>query len=194
MHLTNGSKIGRFTVLEAIGQGGMGEVYKAQDSQLGRPVAIKVLRDTLLGNPEFERRLEREAHAISSLSHPNICVLHDIGKHDGKRYLVMEYVDGITLAARLQAGRVPLDTVLEWARDIAAALDQAHRHGVTHRDLKPANIMVTAHGCKLMDFGLARIRAAVASATDATVAPTLTQQGAILGTPPYMAPEQIEGS
>src|SRR5687768_8437954 len=106
MHLAQGSKLGRFTVLEPLGEGGMGEVYKARDTELGRTVAIKVLRDTLLRNPEFERRLEREAQAASSLSHPNICVLHDIGRQDGRPYLVMEYVDGITLRQRLQAGPV----------------------------------------------------------------------------------------
>jgi len=135
----------------------MGEVYKARDTRLNRTVAIKVLPQHVANNPELKARFEREAQAIAALNHPNICTLHDIGQQDGIDYLVMEYVEGETLAERLTRGPLPLDQVLRYAREIVDALDKAHRKGITHRDLKPGNIMLTASGSKLLDFGLARL-------------------------------------
>jgi len=177
----------------------MGEVYRAKDTRLDRIVAIKVLPSHLSDNPEVQQRFEREARAVSSLSHSNICTLYDVGRQDGIDYLVMEYVDGESLADRLSKGPLPLDQVLRYAIQIADALDKAHRQGIVHRDLKPGNIMLTKSGAKLLDFGLAKFHdnnsGAVFSGLSnvPTERVSLTGEGAILGTFQYMAPEQLEG-
>ena len=197
MPLTSGTKLGPYEILAPIGAGGMGEVYKAKDTRLGRTVAVKVLPEHLSSNAELKQRFEQEARAVSSLNHPNICTLYDIGHEDGIDFMVMEYIEGETLAERLQNGALPFDEVLGQAIGISDALDKAHRRGVVHRDLKPGNIISTSSGPKLLDFGLAtRLRqgfgeASVDSAL-ATEAKPLTKEGTILGTFQYMAPEQLE--
>ena len=195
MPLSNGTKFGPYEILGAAGAGGMGEVYKARDTRLDRTVAVKVLPSHLSSDARLRQRFEREARAVSSLNHPQICVLYDVGQQDGTDYIVMEYLEGETLAQRLERGALLLEQVLKFGIQIADALDKAHRQGVVHRDLKPGNIMLTASGAKLMDFGLAK--AAVAPASSWTVAPTMTspvtQQGTIVGTFQYMSPEQVEG-
>ena len=152
--MESGTKLGPYEIHEQIGAGGMGEVYRATDTRLDRIVAIKVLPEHLASDPQRRERFEREAKAVSSLNHPHICTLHDVGEQDGTHYLVMELVEGDTLAARLEKGRLPLDQALEYAIQIADALDKAHRQGIVHRDLKPGNIMLTKSGVKLLDFGL----------------------------------------
>ena len=173
----------------------MGEVYRARDTRLERTVAIKILPRELSNDPIRKQRFEREAKTISSLNHPHICVLHDVGSQDGIDYLVMECVEGETLSKRLEKGSLPLDQVLKVGREIANALDKAHRNGVVHRDLKPGNIMLTSAGAKLLDFGLAKPAAALASAATLTAVPTapVTEEGTIVGTFQYMSPEQVEG-
>src|ERR1017187_4949266 len=156
MPLTSGAKLGPYAIQSAIGAGGMGEVYKARDTRLGRDVAIKVLPQHLSSNPELKERFEREARAISSLNHPRICTLHDVGHQDGIDFLVMEYLEGETLAQRLKKGALPLKETLRIGIEICEALDKAHRAGIVHRDLKPGNVMLTRNGAKLMDFGLAK--------------------------------------
>jgi Tol biopolymer transport system component len=196
MALTPGTKLGPYEILSVAGSGGMGVVYRGRDTRLDRIVAIKVLPETLLPNPVSRQRLEREARAVSVLSHPAICTLHDIGHQDGVDYLVMEYLEGETLAQRLQKGPLPIDAVLRFGMQIAGALDAAHRRGFVHRDLKPGNIMLTPTGAKLLDFGLAKISlpsAEVDLTAEVTRATPLTQEGAVAGTFPYMSPEQIEG-
>ncbi len=196
MALTAGTKLGPYEIQSALGAGGMGEVYKARDTRLDRTVAIKVLPSDLADRPDLRERLEREARAVSSLNHPHICTLFDIGQHEGTDFLVMEYLDGDTLEARLDKGPLPLDHALRYAVDIADALAAAHRAGITHRDLKPGNVMLTKSGPKLLDFGLAKAQPAAASfGSPSAVATraTLTGEGTILGTLQYMAPEQIEG-
>ena len=197
MSLDTGTKLGPYEIVEPIGAGGMGEVYRAQDSRLDRSVAIKVLPEHLSSSPEIRARFEREARAVSSLNHPHICVLHDIGSENGIDFLVMELLDGDTLAARLEKGPLPLPELLKAATQIADALDKAHRQGLVHRDLKPGNIMLTKEGAKLLDFGLARVTETGAGETDLTQSPTLsrplTAEGAIVGTFQYMSPEQLEG-
>ncbi len=196
MAIPLGRRLGPYEILSAIGAGGMGEVYKARDTRLDRIVAIKVLPAHLAGRAELRERFEREAKTIASLNHPHICVLHDIGQQDGIDYLVMEYLEGETLAERLKKGPLPLDRVLRYAIEIADGLDKAHRKGITHRDLKPGNIMLTKTGAKLLDFGLAKLRQDAAPATPLSQLPTandaITAQGTILGTLQYMAPEQLE--
>ena len=190
-----GQTISHYKVLEKIGQGGMGEVYLAEDSRLDRKVALKILPQHLAERAEPRERFEREARAVSSLNHPHICTLHDIGEQDGIHFLVMEHVEGETLAARLERGSLSLEQTLEYAIQIADAMDKAHRQGVVHRDLKPGNIMLTKSGAKLLDFGLAKLQAADAP-SDLSSLPTqradLTVEGTILGTLQYMAPEQLE--
>jgi len=199
MGLRTGTRLGPYEILSAIGAGGMGEVYRARDTRLDRIVAIKVLPAHLADDPERRERFEREARTIASLNHPHICVLHDIGRQDGIDFLVMEYLEGETLAQRLVKGPLPLEQVLQYAIEIADALDKAHRKGVTHRDLKPGNIMLTKSGTKLLDFGLAKLRQDAARAIPvsqlrtATAKDAVTQEGTILGTLQYMAPEQAEG-
>jgi tRNA A-37 threonylcarbamoyl transferase component Bud32 len=183
----------------------MGEVYRASDTRLDRVVALKILRREVSDHPARRQRFEREARAVASLSHPHICTLHDVGEADGALFLVMEYLEGETLAQRLRRGALPMQDVLRYAIEIADALDHAHREGIVHRDLKPANIMLTRSGTKLLDFGLAKalaraeetgsgLRAMSASAGAASLAETepLTEEGTILGTVHYMAPEQLE--
>jgi len=196
MALTPGTKLGPYAIEGSIGAGGMGEVYKASDTRLDRVVAIKVLPGHLSGSAQLRQRFEREARAVSSLNHPHICALYDIGNQDGVDYLVMEYLDGETLAARIEKGPIPPSEALRYGIEIADALDRAHRSGIIHRDLKPGNIMLTRSGTKLLDFGLAK--GVVSSApTGLTASPTmtspLTAEGSIVGTFQYMAPEQLEG-
>jgi Tol biopolymer transport system component/predicted Ser/Thr protein kinase len=198
--LPAGSRLGPYEIVSPLGAGGMGEVYRATDTRLGRTVAIKVLPAHLSTAPEVRERFEREARAISSLSHAHICTLHDIGRHDGIDYLVMEYLEGETLATRLGRGPLPTDQVLRYGIETAEALDRAHRQGIVHRDLKPGNVMITKSGAKLLDFGLAKFRppSAVPVISSAfTSMPTedrpLTTEGSIVGTFQYMSPEQLEG-
>ena len=179
---------------------GMGEVYRASDTRLDRAVAIKVLPSHLSDNPDARARFQREAKAISGLSHPHICTLHDVGHHDGVDFLVMELLEGRTLADRLDSGPLPLEQVFRIGVEIADALDRAHRAGVVHRDLKPGNVMLTKSGVKLLDFGLARIAPVKPATSGLSVLPTeaapsrpLTEKGTVLGTVQYMAPEQLEG-
>jgi serine/threonine protein kinase len=198
MAILPGRRLGPYEILSAIGAGGMGEVYKARDTRLDRIVAIKVLPTHLADRSELRERFEREARTIASLNHPHICTLHDIGQQDCTDYLVMEYLEGETLAQRLLKGSLPMEQVLQYAIEIADALDKAHRKGVTHRDLKPGNIMLTKTGTKLLDFGLAKLKQGVAPANvQLSELPTakdpLTAEGAIVGTLQYMAPEQLEG-
>jgi Tol biopolymer transport system component len=191
-----GSRLGPYEILSAIGAGGMGEVYKARDTRLERTVAIKVLSSHLSASPEVRQRFEREAKTISQLSHPHICALHDVGREGETEYLVMEYLEGETLADRLLKGPLPLEQTLRFGIQIADALDKAHRQGIVHRDLKPGNVMLTKSGVKLLDFGLAKAITPVSQQSSHTALPTqhaLTQEGAILGTFQYMAPEQLEG-
>jgi len=197
MTIADGTQLGPYKVLGPIGAGGMGEVYKALDTRLDRTVAIKILPDHLSDRAELRERFEREARTVASLNHSHICTLHDIGRQDGTDYLVMEYLEGETLAQCLTKGPLPLDQVLRYAIEIADALDKAHRKGITHRDLKPGNIMLTKSGAKLLDFGLAKLRQSGASEVPLSERPTandsITAQGTILGTLQYMAPEQVEG-
>jgi serine/threonine protein kinase len=200
MGLTTGSRLGPYEILSAIGAGGMGEVYKARDTRLDRTVAVKVLPADLAGDPDRRARFEREARAIAALSHPHICTIHDVGRHEEIDYLVMEYLNGETLADRLThaKGALPLEQVLKIGIDIADALDKAHRAGIAHRDLKPANVMLTKSGAKLLDFGLAKLRGPAAPITMSgmegmTIATPATVEGTILGTIHYMSPEQVEG-
>ncbi|MGD1149479.1 MAG: protein kinase [Thermoanaerobaculaceae bacterium] len=192
-----GTRLGPYEIIALLGTGGMGEVYKAKDTRLDRVVAVKVLLGRHAEDPAMRERFEREARAISALSHPSICTLHDIGEHEGTHFLVMEYLEGETLAARLARGPLPLDQALELGREIAVALAAAHDRGIVHRDLKPGNVMLTKGGPKLLDFGLAKLHAAshgiLDLATQETASGSLTEQGAILGTLHYMAPEQLEG-
>jgi serine/threonine protein kinase/Tol biopolymer transport system component len=196
MALSPGVRLGPYEILDPIGAGGMGEVYRARDTRLDRTVAVKILPAHLSSDPIRKQRFEREAKTISSLNHPHICVLHDVGQQDGIDYLVMECVEGETLGKRLEKGPLPLDQVLKVGMQIADALGKAHRSGVVHRDLKPGNIMLTPTGAKLLDFGLAKPTAPLSSAatlTAATRSSPVTEQGTIVGTFQYMSPEQIEG-
>ncbi|MGH9363849.1 MAG: protein kinase domain-containing protein, partial [Thermoanaerobaculia bacterium] len=202
MTLAAGSRLGPYEVLAAIGAGGMGEVYRAKDTRLEREVAIKVLPPHLSSSEEMRQRFEREARAISQLSHPHICALYDVGSHEGTEYLVMELLEGETLAARLVKGPLPTEQLLRFGVEIADALDKAHRQGIVHRDLKPGNVMLTKSGVKLLDFGLAKALPSpsgrgqgegLTSLPTAMGSPNLTQEGTILGTFQYRAPEQLEG-
>jgi len=217
MALAAGTKLGPYEIQSPVGAGGMGEVYRARDTRLDRTVAVKILPSHLSDSPEARQRFEREARTISSLNHPNICTLHDIGNESGIAYLVMEYVEGETLETRLQKGPLPLKQALECGIQICDALEKAHRAGIVHRDLKPGNVMLTASGAKLLDFGLAKPVAAVLGAQQSVAdkgsnranltpsTPTmnlsllsaspaaLTQQGTIVGTFQYMAPEVVQG-
>jgi eukaryotic-like serine/threonine-protein kinase len=197
MTLSPGTKLGPYEIVALLGAGGMGEVYRARDTRLERTVAIKILPAQFSSDPVRKQRFEREAKAVSSLNHPHICTLHDVGSQDGISYLVMECVEGETLAKRLEKGPLPLDQVLKFGTQIADALDTAHRNGVVHRDLKPGNIMLTPTGAKLLDFGLAKPAVPLASVATLTAAVTqsspMTEQGAIVGTFQYMSPEQVEG-
>jgi tRNA A-37 threonylcarbamoyl transferase component Bud32 len=198
MNLATGAMLGPYELLSLLGKGGMGEVYRARDTRLDRTVAVKVLPQHLSSSPERRQRFEREARAVSSLSHPHICALYDVGRQDGIDYLVMEYIEGESLADRLSKGPLPVDQALRYSIQVANALDKAHRSGIVHRDLKPANIMLTKSGAKLLDFGLAKLRGNSSEAAPSlTSLPTervsITAEGTILGTFQYMAPEQLEG-
>jgi serine/threonine protein kinase/dipeptidyl aminopeptidase/acylaminoacyl peptidase len=189
--------LGPYEILAQLGAGGMGEVYRAKDTRLGRTVAIKVLPSHLSSSLDLRQRFEREARAVSSLNHPHICTLHDIGHQDEIDYLVMEYIEGQTLSSRLQKGPLPTTELFQYAIQIANALDKAHKQGIVHRDLKPGNIMITKSGIKLLDFGLAKLQKEIPNVKEVSSFPTeqheLTKEGMILGTVPYMAPEQLEG-
>jgi eukaryotic-like serine/threonine-protein kinase len=208
--LASGTKLGPYEIQQPLGAGGMGEVYLARDTRLGRDVAVKVLPAHLSSDPELRQRMEREARAISSLNHPHICTLHDIGSQDGLDFLVMEHLEGETLSDRLARGPLPLDDALRIAIQIADALDKAHARGIVHRDLKPANIMLAKNGPKLMDFGLAKPAPGLSPTSDSNPltpstptmsvaalsasASPLTQKGTVVGTFQYMAPEVLQGS
>ena len=200
MGLSGGTKLGPYEIQCPVGAGGMGEVYRARDTRLERTVAIKVLPPEFSSDPERRKRFEQEARAISSLNHPNICVLYDIGRADQTDYLVLEFLEGETLEHRLERGALPLEQVLRYGIEIADALDKAHGQGLIHRDLKPGNIMLVKSGAKLLDFGLAKalpVRAGLQLSSIPTSAPTrsktLTVEGMVLGTLQYMSPEQFEG-
>jgi serine/threonine protein kinase len=197
MALAAGARLGPYQILSALGSGGMGEVYKARDTRLDRTVAIKILSPTLATDPQFRDRFDREARTISQLDHPHICALHDVGEQDGTSFLVMQYLEGETLEARLKKGALPLDQALQYAIQIADALVTAHKAGIIHRDLKPGNVMLTKGGARLLDFGLAKASSSVVAGAELSMLPTtppnLTAQGTILGTFQYMAPEQLEG-
>ena len=209
MTLSSGTRLGPYEIQSPLGAGGMGEVYRAKDTRLDRTVAIKVLPSHLSSDPELKQRMEREAKAISALQHANICTLYDIGAQDGTDFLVMEFLEGQTLAERLAKGPLPLDQVLKIGTEIAQALDKAHQQGIIHRDLKPANIMLTKAGAKLMDFGLAKPDLPIAARAIGPLTPStptmnlasltaavspLTQKGLIVGTFQYMAPELLQGA
>ena len=212
MALTSGTRLGPYEIQSPLGAGGMGEVYRARDTRLERTVAIKVLNAQLVASTELRARFEREAKIISQLQHPNICVLHDVGNEGPIDYLVMEFLQGESLAERLRKGPLPADQVLTIAIEIADALEKAHRAGVVHRDLKPGNVMLTKSGAKLLDFGLAKpLGGTVASGTGSGTSPSvfaaaltqtmpaqspatpLSTAGAVIGTVQYMSPEQIQG-
>jgi serine/threonine protein kinase len=210
MSLTAGSKLGPYEILSPLGAGGMGEVFRARDTRLGRDVAVKIFPERFSGRPELRERFEREARTISALNHARICTIYDVGHQDEIQYLVMEFLEGETLAERIQKGPLPLREIVRIGMEICEALDAAHRAWIIHRDLKPANVMLTASGAKLMDFGLAKASAASASGntTATTNAPLLsaaetisgpsplsplTSAGQVVGTIQYMSPEQIEG-
>jgi len=200
MTITPGTRLGPYEIVAPLGAGGMGEVFRAKDTRLERDVAIKILPDGFAANPQFKARFEREAKTISQLNHPNVCTLYDVGHHDGLDFLVMELIEGESLADRLLKGALPIDLVLRHGTEIASALDAAHRQGIVHRDLKPGNVMLAKSGAKLLDFGLAKSGPLITSTSSVSQlidSPTahkpLTEQGTILGTFQYMAPEQLEG-
>jgi serine/threonine protein kinase/Tol biopolymer transport system component len=197
VNLAGGTLLGPYEVLSLLGAGGMGEVYRARDTRLDRVVAIKVVRSGFASGGDLRMRFEREARAVSHLSHPHICALYDIGNQNGSEYLVMEYIEGETLADRIRRGPLPLSQVLRYGAQIAEALHHAHRAGITHRDLKPGNVMLTGSGAKLLDFGLAKFAEPAHIFSDDSAPETarpLTAEGAIVGTFQYMAPEQLHGS
>ncbi|HUP66566.1 MAG TPA: protein kinase, partial [Thermoanaerobaculia bacterium] len=199
MTIEAGVRLGPYQIVEQIGEGGMGQVFRATDTRLDREVAIKVLPRDLALDEQFIQRFDREAKTISSLNHPNICVLHDVGEQDGHRFLVMELIDGESLADRLKKGPLPIAEAIRYGAQIAEALHRAHRQGIVHRDLKPGNVMITKSGAKLLDFGLAKAAGEERGVIDGlasglTEARPLTAEGTILGTFQYMAPEQLEGA
>ena len=194
MSLNTGTRLGPYEIIGLIGAGGMGEVYKSRDTRLERTVAVKVVSGSLASDPTWRQRFDREARILATLSNPHICPIFDVGRHDGVDFLVMEYLEGETLTARLARGPLPLDQALRYAIEIADALAAAHREGVCHRDLKPGNIMLTRSGARLLDFGLARVGGPRSHPSDQqTLSSELTATGTILGTVQYMAPEQLEG-
>jgi serine/threonine protein kinase len=200
MSLAPGTRIGPYEVISMVGAGGMGEVYRARDTKLARAVAIKILPDSFANDPERLARFEREARTLASLNHPNIAQIHGFEESDGIKALVMELVEGLTVADRLAQGPIPLDEALPVAKQIAEALAAAHEQGIIHRDLKPANIKVRPDGTvKVLDFGLAKALESVAASSSNSQSPTITSPammthiGVILGTAAYMAPEQAKG-
>jgi eukaryotic-like serine/threonine-protein kinase len=200
MRLTPGARLGPYEVLSVLGTGGMAEVYRARDTRLGRDIALKVVNEALAGNPELVRRFEQEARLAGSLNHPNLVAVYDFGSHEGAPYFITELLKGESLRTRLSRGRIPLDSVLDWAAQLAQGLAAAHARGIIHRDVKPENVFITSDGhVKLLDFGIAKLaegtREGLHGILDETVTPTggETRTGAILGTPAYMAPEQVRG-
>jgi serine/threonine protein kinase len=202
MGLAPGTNLGPYEIQAAVGAGGMGQVYRARDTRLDRIVAVKVLSDAVVSSAKARLRLEREARAISSVTHPHICTLYDIGTREGQPFLVMEYLEGQTLAERLASRPLSVPEALDLGAQIARALDKAHRAGMIHRDLKPANVMLVKHGtaltAKLLDFGIAKaLRGAIETPPDDSLVPTVgasvTGHGMVIGTLQYMAPEQLEG-
>src|ERR1700751_2907371 len=201
MPLTPHTKLGPYEIVSPVGAGGMGEVYRAVDTRLDRTVAIKILPAQFCAKPQALERFQREARAISQLSHANICQLYDLGEQDGIHFIVMEFLEGETLGTRLAKGRLPMELVLRYGAEVAEGLEQAHRMGVVHRDLKPGNIMITRTGAKLLDFGLAKTAQPVmpqssglsATMTSPNYSQPLTAEGTVIGTYQYMSPEQIEG-
>jgi Tol biopolymer transport system component len=192
--LASGTRLGPYEIVGPLGAGGMGEVYRARDTRLDRSVAVKVLPQSGALRDDLRTRFEREARAISALNHPNICTLYDVGSDNGVEYLVMELLEGETLAAQLGRGPLPIDRVLRYGAEVAGALDRAHKAGIVHRDLKPANIIVTKGSVKLLDFGVARLQSPPTAGPDATtMLNPITTEGMIVGTLQYMAPEQLEG-
>jgi serine/threonine protein kinase len=212
MSLPVGRRLGPYEIVAPVGARGMGEVYRARDTRLERTVAVKIIPEPFAADPELKQRFVREAQTISSFSHPHICHLYDVGEQDGTNYIVMEYLEGETLASRLAKGPIPIQQVLKIGGEIADALDKAHRQGVIHRDLKPANVMLTKSGAKLMDFGLAKsVKATAVAVSGDKVKPItvstptaleslakevspLTQKGTVVGTFQYMAPEVLQGA
>ena len=192
MPLPAGTRLGPYEINAALGAGGMGEVYRARDTRLGRDVAVKLLAEASVNEPDARQRFDREARLASRLSHPHICPVYDVGTHEGSAFIVMECLDGESLARRLRRGPLPIADALRIAIEIADGLHHAHRNDIVHRDLKPANVMLTKSGAKILDFGIAR-PTATPHAADASTSTATTQAGAILGTPGYMAPEQVRG-
>ena len=201
MRLTPGSRLGPYEVLSILGTGGMAEVYRARDTRLGRDIALKVVNEALAGDPELVRRFEQEARLAGSLNHPNLVAVYDVGVHEGAPYFITELLHGESLRHRLSRGRIPLDSALDWAAQLANGLAAAHARGIVHRDVKPENVFLTPDGhVKLLDFGIAKLAEGQRvegshGILDDTVTPTGggTQTGAIIGTPAYMAPEQVRG-
>jgi len=198
MALTSGTQLGSYHILSAIGKGGMGEVWKAKDRKLGRDVAIKTLPDAFARDSERLERFQREAEALAALNHPNIAAIYGLEESGGRRFLVLELVEGETLEQRLRRGAVPVADALRLALEIGSALEAAHAKGVIHRDLKPANIKITPEGrIKVLDFGLARAAGEQGADVSLSSSPTLslaaTNAGLILGTAAYMSPEQAKG-
>src|SRR5688572_15461083 len=195
MSISSGTRLGPYEVLSKLGEGGMGEVYKARDTRLDRTVAIKVMASLGQADPDSRARFEREAKVLASFDHPHICALHDVGREGEIDYIVMPFVTGETLAARLATGPMPIPQVIETATQIADALDRAHGHGIIHRDLKPGNVMLTKSGARLLDFGLARLEdpPTTGSPEDLATRSALTKAGTVMGTVPYMSPELLHG-
>jgi serine/threonine protein kinase len=195
--LSAGSRFGPYEIVSRIDAGGMGEVYRARDTRLDRTVALKILPSDLASNPELRARFDREARTLSQIDHPHICALYDVGVESGTTFLVMQYLEGETLATRIARGRLPIDSALTIGIEIASALDAAHRHGIIHRDLKPGNIMLTKTGARLLDFGIARrtsvLQGRDSAAPTAVEAAPLTSAGTLVGTLQYMSPEQLKG-
>jgi serine/threonine protein kinase len=195
MALTSGTRLGPYEVESPIGAGGMGEVYRARDTRLGRDVAIKVLPNALTKDADRLRRFELEARTIAALNHPNILGIHDIGTHDGAPFLVSELLEGKTLRETLEAGSLPMRRSIEYALGIAQGLAGAHDKGIVHRDLKPENVFITMDGrVKILDFGLAKLASPKESGnTEVTLTSPATLPGVVMGTVGYMSPEQVRG-
>ena len=188
-----GQTLSHYRIVARLGGGGMGVVYKAEDTRLRRPVALKFISEELSRDPEALSRFAREAQTASALNHANICTIHDVGEQDGRSFIVMEYLEGMTLKDRLAAGSMSLNTVLDVGIQIADALDAAHTAGIIHRDIKPANVFIGSRDhVKVLDFGLAKMRVPATHQADVTTIAG-TQQGVVMGTVAYMAPEQASG-